>query len=463
MSASASSAATAAARLALVVLLLFLTPHASAGKKPAKVSLPVVSYRLTNGLRVVLHQDRSSPTVVVYVWYHVGSKDERPGKTGFAHLFEHLMFKGSKHVPDGRFDKLLEAAGGWNNGTTSADRTNYFEQLPSNFLPLALYLEADRMAGLWDAMNQKVLDNQRKVVKNERRQNVEDQPYGKADLLVQQALWPKGHGNHNLTIGTMKDLSAARLEDVAAFYRAYYVPSNATLVVAGDMDLARTKKLIARYFAWMPRRPVPRHVTLTRPVTPRTTELRLHATDRVQAAQVTLTWRSPPPFRKDDAELELAAHILAGGKSSRLYQRLVIRDKLVQRVSAWQAGEMLGGQFEIRAVARPGVTPARVLRVIDEELSRFTRDGPTNDEVVRARRILEATLLQGLESLVARANRVARYAAYAGTPAYLKRDLRRFRDANRTTVASAVTRWLSPRSRVVMFVTPRAPRGGTSP
>ncbi len=298
------------------VLALAATP-AIAGPQAA---LPVEHYRLANGLEVILAPDPSVTSAMVEVWYHVGSKDEVLGKSGFAHLFEHLMFEGSKHVPEGQFDVLLESAGGWNNGTTNNDRTTYFEQVPGNQLPLALWLEADRMAGLWDAMNADVLANQRDVVKNERRQSYENRPYGVAALTIQQALWPKGHGNWNLTIGTMTDLDAASLADVEAFWRTYYVPSNATLLVAGRFDPAATRARIERLFGWMPTKPAPAGRTLDAPVAPLAQQVALEATDKVAVPKVIVTVRAPEASAPGLVDLEVATQILGGGKTSRLYE-----------------------------------------------------------------------------------------------------------------------------------------------
>ncbi len=429
---------------------------AHAGAPPAAHGLAVDSYTLKNGLRVILHEDHTSPTIVTYVWYQVGSKDEKPGHTGFAHLFEHLMFKGSKHVPDGRFDDLLESAGGWSNGSTTADRTNFFEQVPSSYLELTLYLEADRMAGLWDAMDQAKLDNQRDVVKNERRESYENRPYGMAELAVQQALWPVGHGNHNLTIGSMADLSAASLADVEHFYRTYYVPNDAVLVVAGDFDPKHARALIDHYLGWIPRRPDPPHVTSTSPVTPRAGAADLTNTDRVQASKVVYAWRSPTPFTRQSRDLEAAAQLLAGGKTSRLYRRLVFDLRLCDSVFAYQEPQMLGGEFHIEAVARAGASIADIRATIDGEVAKLAAEPPPAPELERAKRMMEVDKLQGLESLVARADQLAEYQAYTGTPDYLARDLALLHDTTAASVSRAVATWLRPDARVVMTVTPAA-------
>jgi zinc protease len=448
----------AAAVVTALTLVGGRAPAKPAADDDAGVSLDVTRFELDNGLQVILHEDHASPTVAVLVWYHVGSKDERPGRSGFAHLFEHLMFKGSRHVPDGQFDILLEGAGGRNNGTTNADRTDFFEQVPSNFLELALYLESDRMAGLWDAMNQTVLDNQRDVVKNERRQSYENQPYGQANLEIQQSLWPEGHGNHNLTIGKMADLTAATLGDVEHFYRTYYVPSNATLVITGDIDEKATRALVDRYFGWMARKPEPPHVTLEGKVTPRAETATLETEDQVTVPKVMVTWRSPTPYAPGDADLDLAARILAGGKTSRLYRRLVMRERLASSVYAYQYPQMLGGEFQIGAMVKDGVDPDEVLAAIDDEVAKLSSAGPTGDELVRAVNLHEAEFLSGLESLIARADLLAGYAAYVGKVDYLATDLARYRAATPASVRDAARAWLVPDGRVVMTVVPEKPK-----
>jgi len=445
-------------QLFILAIALGLAPSTGATARAGRagVSLPVTGFALGNGLQVLLHEDHAAPTAIVYLWYRVGSKDETEGKTGFAHLFEHMMFEGSRHVPEGRFDLLLEGAGGWSQGTTSNDRTNYFNEVPSSHLELALWLEADRMAGLWDAMSQKVLDGQRDVVKNERRQHVDDAPYGRADERIQQALWPRGHGNHNLTIGTMADLDRASLADVEGFWRRYYVPSNCTLVIAGDIDPATTRALVERYFGWMPAQPRPPHRTLDRPVQPRAGALALTDRDRVQATRVSLTWRSPTPFTRASRDLEIAAQVLAGSKSSRLYHRLVIRDRLVEWVRASQDPAMLGGQFTIEAMMLPGADPKRVTRAIQQEVAALAAAPPSADEMARALRTFEAELVTGLESLVARADRIAEYQAYTGDPSFFARDLELTRATTAAGASGAARRWLRKDAVVQMIVTPEA-------
>ncbi len=445
-------------RLALALVLggslASATPAAAA---PGAMALE--HYRLDNGLEVILQPDPTVTSAVVHVWYHVGSKDEVIGKTGFAHLFEHLMFEGSKHVGEGQFDVLLEAAGGWNNGTTNNDRTNYFEQVPADQLPLALWLEADRMAGLWDAMNKGVLDNQRDVVKNERRQSYENRPYGMADLLVPQALWPKGHGNWNLTIGTMEDLDAASLGDVEQFWRTYYLPSNATLVVVGGFDVARTKQQIATLFAWMPKRPKPPLRTLDAPVTPLAAPVRLTSTDNVQAPKVIFQMRAPEAYGAGFTDLAIATQILGGSKTSRLSKRLVFQDQLVTEVYAYLNPQALGSELQIAAVAKPGVDIARIEAAIVEEIGKLHAAPPSAAEVERARRVVEVGLLSSLENVASRAGQLAAWAAYTGDPDHLAEDQAALAAVTPASVHASAKAWIRPEAAVVMTVNPK-PAGG---
>ena len=445
-----------------VVLALAAVPvaaHAKPGRPlaptaPAAGQLTVERYRLANGLEVILQPDPSVTSTLVEVWYHVGSKDEVLGKSGFAHLFEHLMFEGSKHVAEGKFDLLLENAGGWNNGTTNADRTTYYEQVPGNYLPLALWLEADRLAGLWDAMNASVLTNQRDVVKNERRQSYENRPYGQADLLVQQALWPKGHGNWNLTIGTMADLDAASLEDVEGFWRTYYRPSNATLVVVGAMDVAATKQLIDTLFAWMPAQAVPVRRTLDAPVEPLAQAVLLETTDKVQVPKVIVQLRGPEAYGAGATDLGIAAQILGGGKTSRLYKRLVFKDRLATEAYAYLSPQFLGSELQIAAVARPGVSADALRKAIEEEVQAMTAAPPSEAEVERARRVEQVALLSTMENLGSRANQLAEWAAYTGEPDRLARSQAELAAVTPASVDAAARRWLRLDAAVTMIVRP---------
>jgi zinc protease len=357
-------------------------------------------------------------------------------------------------VPSGRFDDLLEAAGGWNNGYTNGDTTIYVEQVPANQLELALWLEADRMAGLWDAMNQTVLDQQRDVVKNERRQSYENQPYGMASLAVQSALWPEGHGYHHPTIGSMADLTAASLDDVEAFWRTWYVPSNATLVIVGGIDAAATKALVEKYFGWIPAAPRPEARKLDGAVAVRESAAELTATDQVQAAKVSVTWRADAPYTADAFALDVVAQVLGGGKTSRLYRRLVMQDRIASEVYAGHGSQVLGGEFAIEAIVRPGVDPATVRAAIAEEVERLRSTAVDDKEVLRAKRVLEAERVAGLENLSSRADAIAEWLALTGDPDHLAEELAALRKVGAAEMQAATRTWLRADASVTMTVTP---------
>src|SRR5678815_3957667 len=327
---------------------------------------PKIAYQkfeLANGLRVYVVEDHKAPTVYNVDWFRVGSKDEVAHRTGFAHLFEHLMFKGSAHLPDGLMDRLLEGAGGWSNAFTDTDMTVYQNVASANFLEQVLWIDADRLAGLLDTFDQKKLDNQRDVVLNERRQSYENQPYGMAEILIMEALWPKDHGYHWSTIGYPADLRAASVKDVSDFFKKYYLPNNATMVRAGDVKLETAKPLVEKYYGWIPRGPEPMRPQYRTPA-PIAKEIAIDTTDDVQVPRVYLTWRGPMHFTADQPSLDLAAAILGDGKSSRLYKRLVYDEKIAQSVSAdFSAGE-LGGMLQVVATAKPGVDPKRLIAEI---------------------------------------------------------------------------------------------------
>src|SRR5687767_10890799 len=327
-------------------------PSASASAPAAPLQVPYRQFKLANGLTVILHQDRSVPIVAVNVWYHVGSANEKPGRTGFAHLFEHLMFEGSKNVKEGEFDTFLEAAGGNNNGSTTNDRTNYVIDVPSNALELALFLESDRMAYLLDTMTPERVDGQRDVVKNERRQRVENQPYGMASLELDKMLWPEGHPYSWPTIGHMEDLTAASHDDVVQFFKTYYAPNNASLVIGGDIDFDRTKALVEKWFGEIPRGA---DVPLVAPPAARLTSVKRQTmTDQVRLPRLYLAWLTPRLFAPGDAALDVVSSVLTGGKNSRLYKRLIYDTQMAQEVTAYQGSGALGSSFQIIATARPG-------------------------------------------------------------------------------------------------------------
>jgi zinc protease len=420
----------------------------------AQPKLAVESFRLANGMRVVLHEDHRTPSVGIVTWYQVGSRDEKPGKTGFAHLFEHLMFKGSAHVPDGVIDDLAEEAGGWTNAYTTSDATVYQTVAASNFLEQLLYLEADRLAGLTDTLDKGKLDNQRDVVRNERRQNVENVPYGAGSLLVPEALWPKGHGYHWSTIGYHEDLVAATLGDVKAFFATYYVPSNAVMVLVGDFQTKEARRLVEKYFAWIPSPPTP-----TRPVhatpAPITKEVVLTAEDDVQVPQLTLVWRVPALLSPEEPTLHVVSSILGDGKTSRLYQRLVFRDRIAQEVDVSYYAQDVGGEFHITVTAKPGVTPAQVDKVVSEEVTRLVTSGPTADELAHAKNRLEAGILRALESYLGRAQAIASWMVQNGNPDGLAADLAKLRAVTARDVQQVAGRFFAPTARVALTISPR--------
>jgi zinc protease len=424
---------------------------------PTPLEVPYELFTLSNGLTVILHRDTSVPVVSVNVWYHVGSANERPGRTGFAHLFEHLMFEGSKHVEEGAFDVLLEGAGATSNGSTDLDRTNYFIDLPANALELALFLESDRMGYLLDTMSPARVDGQRDVVKNERRQSYENRPYGMASLEMDRMLWPPGHPYSWPTIGHMEDLTAAGHEDVIAFFKAYYVPNNASLVIAGDLDIARTRALVEKWFGEIPRGPV------VPPIAPPAAILnevkRQTLTDQVRLPRLYLGWLTPRAYGPGNAALDVASSILADGKNSRLYRRLVYETQIAQDVSAFQQSGALGGSLQIITTARPGHTAAELQKAIDEEVERLRRQPPDRREVQRVLNQIEASFYRGMERVGGfggKANQLNAYYFAGAGPDFFAEDLARYMSLSPSDVQAAVLRWLPPDRRVELIVEPEA-------
>jgi len=417
--------------------------------------VPYQSFTLANGLKVLVHEDHAVPIVAVDTWYHVGSADERPGRTGFAHLFEHLMFMGSQHVPTGQFDRLLEAAGGDNNGSTTEDRTNYWESGPSNALALMLYLDSDRMGFLLPEITPPKVDLQRGVVQNERRQSYENQPYGLAQENILKRLYPADHPYNWPVIGSMADLSAASIEDVQQFSRTWYTPNNATLVIAGDVTAAQVRPLVERWFGGLAKGPA---VTRT-PPPPVSLAADAYATleDRVQLPRVYDTWHTVKAFAPDDAGLEVLADVLADGRASRLYKRLVYQLQIATQVAAFQDGGRIDGRFEIFATARPGHDLNELARVIDQEVRALADSGPTPREVQRVQNGIEAGFLGRMErvgSFGGKADQLAYYDYYVGTPDYFQRDLERYRRVTPAEVQRLAHDYLVAPHRVVLSVVP---------
>ncbi len=440
--------------VAAVLLLAAALPPARAAAQTLRI--PYRSFTLPNGLTVFVHEDHSVPIVTVNTWYHVGSADERVGRTGFAHLFEHLMFMGSQHVPTGEFDKLLEAAGADNNGSTTEDRTNYYEDGPSNALALMLYLDADRMGFLLPELTPEKVDLQRGVVQNERRQSYENQPYGLAEENILKRLYPAVHPYSWPVIGSMADLSAASIEDVQQFFRNYYTPNNATIAIGGDVTYREVRRAVERYFGDIPRGPA---VTRTPPP-----EVNLSADayatleDRVQLPRVYDAWHTVKAFAPDDAALEVLASILAEGKSSRLYKRLVYQLQIATQVRAFQDAGRVDGKLEIVATARPGHDLNELQRVINEEIRALAESGPTAREVVRVQNGIEASFLDRMERVGGfggKANQLNYYEYYVGTPDYLQQDLERYRRLTPADVERVARTYLLQAHRVVLSVVPQ--------
>ena len=428
------------------------TPPTAASETPA---IPVQKYSLPNGLEVMLSEDHRLPMVAVNVWYHVGPANEVAGRTGFAHLFEHMMFQGSKHVPGQSHFRLLEAAGASDsNGTTDFDRTNYYETLPSNQLELALWLESDRMGYLLDVLDQASLANQQDVVRNERRQSIENVPYGIVQEEEFHQLFPGAHPYHADVIGSHADIQSANLADVKNFFKTYYRPNNASLAIVGDVDAAKTKALVEKYFGPLQRGPdVPKIAATTPPIS---SERREVVTDKVPLPKVYLGWITPAAYKPGDADADLTAQILGGGRSSRLYKKLVYEQQIAQDVSAFQESLALGSVFTISATAREGHTAAELQQAIDAELAAFRAGGPTSEELQRAQNTFETTIIGGLETLGGVADLLNRYNQYVGTPEYLQQDLQRYRSATTQSVKTFAASQLAATARVVIDAEPGA-------
>ncbi len=423
----------------------------------AAQQLPTIkyeTYKLKNGLQVILSEDHRLPLVAVDLWYHVGPANERPGRTGFAHLFEHMMFQGSKHVKANEHFRLLEAAGATDiNGTTEFDRTNYFETVPANQLELALWLESDRMGWLIDNLNGRNLANQRDVVRNERRQG-ESQPYDLVEEGLFHQIFPKVHPYYGVVIGSHADIESADLKDVRDFWSQYYRPNNASIAVVGDYDPKTIKETIERYFGPIPAGPpVPKIEVVTPKIT---AERRAMITDKVQLPRVYLAWLTAPIFKPGDADADLLALTLGGGKASRLYKKLVYEKQIAQDVRAEQGSLMLASVFEIVVTAKPGVRPEELEKAIETELEVIQKDGITQAELERARNTVETRKIQGLQRLGGFggiADTLDMYNHYTGDPGYLAKDLARYENATTESVKK-LAETLTPNSRVVVYGVP---------
>jgi predicted Zn-dependent peptidase len=425
--------------------------------------VPFTKYALPNGLTVILAEEHSVPLVAVNVLYKVGSRFEEPRRTGFAHLFEHLMFMGTHRVPTKMFDAWLESEGGWNNAWTSEDRTDYFDVGPARTVPLMLWLEADRLQSLGADVTQAKLDAQRDVVRNERRQTSENEPYGKVELRLPELLWPEGHPYHHPVIGSHEDLVEASVDDVKGFFGRWYVPGNASLVIAGDFDPAVVKPLVERWFGGLETRPVP-----PAPAPPASTKLasvvRETIPDNVNLPRVVMAWQSPAHFAPGDAELDLAASILHDGKSSRLYKALVYDQALAQDVTAMQESGDLGSRFVVQATARPGVAPEKLEAAMDAIVAKLAAEPARPEELLRAKNQVETAFIERLQSVRERASILNQYQASVGDPGYADADLARYRAATAEGVRDVVRGTLDPKARVILTVVPKgAPADAAAP
>jgi zinc protease len=441
--------------LALILALPLLAdraiPGALAQSKASAIKLPFERYTLPNGLTVILSEDHSTPTVAVQVWYHVGSKNEAPGRTGFAHLFEHVMFTGSGHVPYGLHDRMTEGVGGSNNGTTNNDRTNYFETVPSNHLEGVLWIEADRMGFLLDTLDLAKLNAQRDIVKNERRQSVDNQPYGRSFEILSAATYPPSHPYHWSVIGSMADLSAASEEDVKSFFRLYYAPNNAILAIVGDINVKQTKEWVTKYFGGIPRgKPV------TRPAAPPVTlptEQRLVFEDRVQVPRLYIQWPTVGEKSDDRFALTVLDAITAGPRTTRLTKALVYEQQAAASVGTSQSSNEDVGEWVLTMTPRPGHTLTELEAAADAVLEKLKAEGPTKEEIQRATAGLEYDFVSGLQSNLGKASRLAEGAGYHNDPAYFATEYQKMLAVTPDDVKRVANKYLT-RGRVVLSVVP---------
>ena len=419
------------------------------------VNIDFERYTLANGLEVILHQDRSSPQVAVNLWYHVGSGNEVPGRSGFAHLFEHMMFQGAKHIgEDVHFDILREIGGTGVNGTTNSDRTNYYEIVPAHHLETALWLESDRMGYLLDLLNQKSLDNQKEVVRNERRQRYDNVPYGLDRFAVAAALYPEGHPYRYLTIGRHEDLEAAKLVDVRAFFKQWYVPSNATLTLAGDFDIHQAKAMVDKWFGSFPTLPRPEVVPVQ--ATPLTADVRQEIRDPfARMVRVHYAWHSPKSFAEGDLELEALSSVLGANGWGRLYKRLVVEEELAQRVMVYQWGKGFSGEFHVVVDLKPGSAIPKVENIVQEQLSRVLREPVSEAELRRLKNQVESGFVWSLEELMSRVERLQAFNHYTGDPNYTDTYLQKVRAITPAAIQGTASTWLAkPHAEIITMPAP---------
>lgn len=428
-------------------------PAGAVSTEAGRLAIRHEKVTLANGFEVILVEDHRLPLVAFNLWVHAGPRNEAKGQTGFAHLFEHLMFAGSRHVPRGEYDKYVDAAGGTDaNGSTNFDRTNYFFTLPSNQLEKGLWLKADMLGWMIDEVDSVALANQQDVVRNERRQTTENQPYGIVEEAKYHALYPEGHPYRAAVIGSHADIQSIQLQDVKAFARTYYRPNNATLVLAGDFDPVQAKALVQKYFGTLKAGPKPPEVKVAMPEI--TKERRLVVRDRIELSRLNLAWHTPAMYQAGDAELDVAAHVLGGGKASRLYGLLVRDKQLAQSVHVGQDSQSLSSVFDIEVVARPGASLDEIETLVDAELARLAAEPPTAAEIAQARAVIETQVLQRMEKVTSLADLVNHYNQMAGDPGYLGQDLARYAALSPAAVSAAVAHWLGKNRRVALQALP---------
>ena len=421
------------------------------------MQIPYSKRTLSNGLDVIVHEDHLLPMVTVNIWYHVGSKNEQPGRTGFAHLFEHLMFEGSEHHDHGYFPPL-QRAGGLLNGSTNPDRTNYWEVVPTGALDLALWMESDRMGYLLPALTDKKFENQRDVVLNERRQNYENRPYGLAGIALSSAMFPPDHPYHWPTIGEIDDLKAATIDEVRHFFQTYYHPANASLSLGGDLDTEDAFALAEKYFGDLPAGPKPRPINASASLT---NSAALLLEDRVELPRVYLSWHSPAMFAADDAELDIAADVLAHGKTSRLYKTLVYERRIATDVSAYQHSREMSGMFQIACTAAAGVTLPELEVAVRGAVEHLAAEGVTEAELERGLAQTEAQFIYRLQTVGGfggKSDQLNAYNIYVGNPGYFTHDRERYVNVTSKAVAAAVTKWLIKAPSISLSVVPRGRR-----
>ncbi len=446
----------------LAVAAIVSSSAAGAQDQPVDLAIPYTKLVLANGMVVLFSEDHAVPQVAVNVSYTVGSRMERPGRTGFAHLFEHLMFMGTRRAPTKAFDAWMEQAGGRNNAWTAEDRTDYFDVAPSTALPLLLWLEADRMRDLGPLIDKEKLDLQRDVVRNERRQSIENRPYGIAELELPTLLWPEGHPYHHPVIGSHEDLAAASVDDVKQFFATWYDPANASLVVAGDFDPQRARDLVERWFSNAPSRGKPVDPATPAPdagpasdKTTLTGVVRRTVPDNVELTKVTLAWQAPAHFAPGDAEMDLLASVLSNGKASRLYKSLVYEQKIAQTVTAEQESHKLSSSFVVEATIRPGIDAKTVEKALFDEIAKVRAQEPTVEELDRARNEYEMAFVDRLQALPERASLLNMYQAEIGDPGYVQRDLDRYRRATARDLLAYAKKVLLPDAVVVLTIVPK--------